>query len=98
MLDDEVDAKGRPLHEVQMNKKTGHVVQTTRSKDGSQIRSKTKDFSDLKGDTDSVDVSNEKADALVKQRTIAYIVMVVFIILFVATLCLVIIFMKIKKN
>lgn len=40
---DEVDSKGRPILQWEMNTKSGHVVETTRSKDGQQINVVEKD-------------------------------------------------------
>lgn len=35
---DDVDAKGRPIHEWELNKETGHVTKTQRTVDGSEVK------------------------------------------------------------
>lgn len=44
LMSDEVDAKGRPLLEYEINKQTGHTVQTRRMEDGSETYRKEKDI------------------------------------------------------
>lgn len=39
-----MDAKGRPVLEWEMNKNTGHVTETMRAKDGTEVQVREKDI------------------------------------------------------
>lgn len=41
---DDVDAKGRPVLQWELNKNTGHVTETKRAKDGSEVHVNEKDI------------------------------------------------------
>ena len=41
---DDLDAKGRPILEYELNKLTGHIVETKRHQDGSETTKREKDI------------------------------------------------------
>ena len=44
LTSDDVDAKGRPILEFQLNKQTGHIVETKRQQDGTETHRREKDI------------------------------------------------------
>lgn len=43
IFSDDVDTKGRPVMQWEMNKETGHITETKRNADGSEVHVKEKD-------------------------------------------------------
>lgn len=86
---DEVDIKGRPTHEWEMNTLSGKVWITKRSKDGSEIHTKQKqiDPSDL--------VSNESDDSSETLNDTAYKILTFFIIMIIAIFSLLYAYFKV---